>query len=68
MQDRLRATLEAENWKIGWFGRYYPKIKQRTILAHLVRFSSNAPSRVRYNVKADEDLLFQVDRSHFLQI
>jgi hypothetical protein len=50
---------------IEWFAQYYPKIKEGTISAHLIRFSTNAPSRLHYSVRADEDLLFQVDGSHF---
>ena len=50
---------------IAWFALRYPKIKEGTISAHLIRFSINAPSRLHYSAKADEDLLFQVDGSHF---
>lgn len=50
---------------IEWFAQHYPKIKEGTISAHLIRFSTNAPSRLHYSVRADEDLLFQVDGSHF---
>ena len=50
---------------IGWFRQRYPKIKEATISAHLIRFSTNAPSRLHHPVKSDEDLLFQVDGSHF---
>jgi hypothetical protein len=50
---------------IEWFAQHYPKIKEGTISAHLIRFSTNAPSRLHYNVKSDEDLLFQIDGSHF---
>jgi hypothetical protein len=51
---------------IQWFADRYPKIKQGTITAHLIRFSTNAPSRLHYNVRPDgEDLLFQIDGSHF---
>jgi hypothetical protein len=50
---------------IQWFAARYPKIKEGTISAHLIRFSTNAPSRLHYNAKSDEDLLFQVDGSHF---
>jgi hypothetical protein len=60
-----KGLLFSKDQAIGWFAQQYPKIKEGTILAHLVRFSSNAPSRLHYNVKADEDLFFQVDRSHF---
>ena len=50
---------------VDWFAQHYPKIKEGTISAHLIRFSANAPSRLHYSVKADEDLLFQIDGSHF---
>ena len=50
---------------IAWFGERYSKIKEGTISAHLIRFSTNAPSRLHYTPKSGEDLLFQVDPSHF---
>lgn len=50
---------------LEWFAARYPKIKEGTITAHLIRFSTNAPSRLHYSVKSDEDLLFQIDGSHF---
>ncbi|RVU33498.1 DUF91 domain-containing protein [Rheinheimera riviphila] len=48
-----------------WFAKNYPKIKEGTIDAHLVRFSTNAPSRLHHTVRDEEDLLFQIDGSHF---
>lgn len=50
---------------LAWFGRHYAKIKHGTISAHLTRFSTNAPSRLHFGARPDEDLLFQVDGSHF---
>ena len=50
---------------IEWFGKHYAKIKEGTISAHLIRFSTNAPARTHYKPKAGEDLLFQVDQSRF---
>ena len=50
---------------IAWFGERYPKIKEGTISAHLIRFSTNAPARINHPHKDGEDLLFKVDRSHF---
>ena len=50
---------------IEWFARNYPKIKEGTITAHLIRFSTNAPSRLHYSVRSDEDLLYQIDGSRF---
>lgn len=50
---------------LQWFGRRYPKIKPGTIVAHLTRFATNAPSRLHYGARPEEDLLFQVDSSRF---
>lgn len=49
-----------------WFKNNYPKIKDGTISAHLLRFSTNAPSRVHYSAKpGEDDVFFQIDGSHF---
>jgi hypothetical protein len=40
-----------------WFAKKYPKIKEGTISAHLLRFSTNAPSRIHYSAKPGEDHL-----------
>jgi hypothetical protein len=51
---------------ILWFREKYPKIKQGTITAHLVRMSTNAKSRLHYNVKPiEDDLFYQIDGSSF---
>ncbi len=52
---------------IDWFKQHYPKIKQGTITAHLIRMSVNAPSRIHYNVFSNgaDDLFYQIDGSHF---
>lgn len=51
---------------IDWFAQQYPKIKNGTITAHLIRLSTNARSRVHYNAKpTEDDLFFQIDGSHF---
>ena len=50
---------------VAWFAQHYPLVKQGTVSAHLIRFSTNAPSRLHYSARADEDLLFQVDGSRF---
>jgi endonuclease len=62
---RQQGHLFTKDAAIGWFARHYPKIKQGTVSAHLIRFSTNAPSRLHYSVRPDEDLLYQVDGSHF---
>lgn len=50
-----------------WFMDNYPRIKRGTVNAHLIRLSTNAPSRVHHNVTAEsgDDLLFQVDTQTF---
>jgi endonuclease len=51
---------------LDWFRRNYPRIKQATISAHLIRLSTNAPSRLHYNAKPrQDDLFYQLDGSHF---
>jgi endonuclease len=49
-----------------WFRDRYPKIKEGTISCHLIRMSTNAPSRVHYSAKlGEDDLFFQIDGSQF---
>jgi len=51
---------------ISWFREKYPKIKQGTITAHLIRMSTNANSRHYYNAKpGEDDLFYQIDGSSF---
>jgi len=52
---------------VTWFESKYPKIKQGTIAAHLLRMSVNAPSRIHYSVRKDgsDDLFFQIDSHKF---
>ena len=52
---------------LQWFKGHYPNIKEGTVSAHLIRFSTNAPTRLHYSAKSDgsEDLLFKVDGRHF---
>jgi len=51
---------------IDWFAHHYPKIKAGTIHCHVIRLSTNAPTRLHYNAKAHEDdLFFQLDGGHF---
>ena len=51
----------------SWFKEKYPKIKDGTISAHLLKMSINAPSRIHYNVHSngEDDLLFQIDSQKF---
>lgn len=68
MADALAPQLGqifSRDEAIAWFAQHYPKIKRGTISAHLTRFSTNAPSRLHFGARPDEDLLYQVDPSHF---
>lgn len=51
----------------SWFKEKYPLIKTATISAHLIKLSTNAPSRTHYNVDQNgkDDLLFQIDSKRF---
>ncbi|MCB8993973.1 MAG: DUF91 domain-containing protein [Bacteroidales bacterium] len=51
---------------LAWFKEKYPKIKQGTITAHLIRMSVNAKSRHHYNPKpVEDDLFYQIDGGSF---
>lgn len=52
---------------VDWFANHYPAVKRGTITAHLIRFSTNALSRIHYNVdpKGSDDVFFQIDGKHF---
>jgi len=72
MRDMVESLLTQPSQVISkdqvlkWFVESYPKIKPGTISAHLIRFSTNAPSRLHYDARpGEEDLLFQIDGSHF---
>lgn len=68
MISALAPTLEQHFSKeaaLKWFAQHYPNIKEGTITAHLIRFSTNAPSRLHYSVKPDEDILYQMNGSLF---
>lgn len=52
---------------VDWFASNYPLVKQSTVSAHLIRMSTNAPSRLHHNIQSDgsDDLFFQMDRSRY---
>ena|SRR5690606_21563425 len=52
---------------VQWFAENYPKIKQGTIAAHLVRLSTNVRTRLQYSVRPDgsDDHFFKIDSSTF---
>lgn len=50
---------------VDWFSRNYPRVKVGTVSAHLIKLSTNAPSRHHYNARPGDDVFFQLDRGHF---
>ena len=51
---------------LSWFGKHYPRIKEGTVTAHLIRLSTNAPSRLHYHPKTGEnDVFFQIDSNRY---
>ena len=51
----------------SWFKTKYPLIKPGTISAHMLKLSTNAPSRIHYSVDPNgrDDLFFQIDSKKF---
>ena len=50
---------------IDWFHDHYPLVKEGTVVAHLIRLSTNVVSRVHYNPKPTDDVFFQIDAGHY---
>jgi endonuclease len=52
---------------VSWFQEKYSQIIKSTITAHLLKMSTNAHSRIHYNVNADghDALFFQIDSQKF---
>ena len=70
MIDQLAPTPDAvfsRRDALNWFREHYPRIKDGTVSAHLLRFSTNSPSRLHYSPRPDEELLYQLDAGRFRQ-
>lgn len=52
---------------LDWFKTNYPLVKEGTITAHLIRFSTNVRTRLHYHPQDDgaDDLFFKLDGSRF---
>ncbi len=51
---------------VSWFAENYPKIKEGTITAHLIRLSTNARGRLHYSPRPNEDdVFYQIDGNQF---
>ena len=52
---------------VQWFQAHYPNVKQGTVAAHLIRLSTNVPTRMQYSPKTDgsDDRFFKLNSSQF---
>ena len=52
---------------LQWFRERYPRVKEGTIRAHLVRMSTNAPGRLHHGLRSDgsDDLFVQMPDGRF---
>ncbi|GBU25610.1 hypothetical protein R83H12_02260 [Fibrobacteria bacterium R8-3-H12] len=52
---------------IKYFKENYPKVKEGTITAHLITFSTNAKSRIHFNPRNNRkyDLLYKIDENKY---
>lgn len=73
MQDMISSiglvqgqTFSREH-AVQWFNEHYPKVKQGTVIAHLIRLSTNVQTRLQYSPKADgtDDWFYKIDASNF---
>ena len=66
--ELLRAPSDvlSKGQAVEWFRSKYPKLKQGTIEAHLIRMSTNVPVRHHYNAKpGQDDLFYRIDTNRF---
>ncbi len=66
-QNITKGQIITRSQVVSWFKKNYPKIKSSTLSAHLLKMSTNAPSRIHYSVNpgGDDDLFFQIDAKRF---
>ena len=52
---------------VQWFQEHYPNVKQGTVAAHLIRLSTNVPTRLQYSPKSDgsDDRFFKLNSAQF---
>jgi len=66
-QNIAEGQIITRDQVLSWFASNYPKIKSSTISAHLIKMSTNAKSRIHYNVNpaGEDDLFYQIDGKRF---
>ncbi len=52
---------------VAWFKKHYPNVKPATVAAHLIRQSTNVPTRLHFSARSDgsDDKFYKIDSSHF---
>lgn len=62
-----KGDVISRNKIVSWFATNYPLVKPATVSAHLLKLSTNAPTRIHYNANPNgkDDLFFQIDRKNF---
>ena len=62
-----RGNMVSRKQIHDWFRQKYPLIKDGTVSAHLVLFTTNSRARINHNVDpmGKHDLFYQIDRSNF---
>ena len=73
MQDMIssmglvQGQTFAREQAVQWFAEHYPKVKEGTVVAHLIRLSINVQTRLQYSPKADgtDDWFYKIDASNF---
>lgn len=53
------------NDAVGWFRKKFPRVMEGSVRAHLVRLTTNNPTRIHYKATPDDDLFFQLDSGRF---
>ena len=48
------GTIFTRSDALSWFAQHYPKVKDGTVGAHLLRFSTNSRSRHHYSPRPDD--------------
>ena len=49
---------------VKWFKEKFPKIKSNTVNCHIIKFTTNHKTRIHYNAKPQNDMLFQLPDGH----
>ena len=59
-ENPTRVQFTADD-VVGWFAVHYPKTKESTIRAHLLKLATNVATRVYYKAKpGQDDMLFRI--------